>query len=589
MYLRHTTVRRGGKALTYWHLVRSVRNGRRVRQEVVATLGRLDARGRDKARKLSDWITGKRCQPSLFEPDDIDDDEPTRIDLKKLHVERSRRFGDVFLGLALWRSLELDEMFDELLPEGREDVRWSTLAAIHVILRLCSPSSDLAIAEDLYRKTALEDLLGVPAEKINEDRVYRALDRMLPHKEAIEQRLKARLGELFKLEYDLLLYDVTSTYFEGLAAGNPQAQRGYSRDHRPDCKQVCIALVVTREGIPLSYEVFNGNRVDVTTVEEIVTTMERRFGAADRVWVMDRGMVSEKNIAWLRAGGRRYLIGASKSDLRRMEARIVEERDWARIREDVEVKIVPSEDGTETFVLCRSEARKEKDRAIVARFVARLDKDLEALRGRLERAKRKIERPQVERQIGRMLERNSRAAGKYAIEVEDAADRPSGLRLCIREDAAWTASSSALEGCYLLRTNVSEWSQAELWKTYIQLTDAEAAFRVQKSELVIRPVWHQREERVQAHIFVCFLAYVMWKTLEQWTRRAGMGDTPRTALDELAQIQSVDVVLPTSDGRTLRVRCVVKPERPQAMLLERLGLELPRRLRMRGVAVASAM
>lgn len=589
MYLRHTTVRRGGKALTYWHLVRSVRHGRRVRQEVVATLGRLDARGRGKAQKLAEWITGKRCQPSLFEPDDLEDDASTRLDLKKLHVERSRRFGDVFLGLALWRSLELDEMFDELMPEGREDVRWSTLAAIHVILRLCSPSSDLAIAEDLYRKTALEDLLGVPAEKINEDRVYRALDRMLPHKETIEKRLKARLGELFKIEYDLLLYDVTSTYFEGLAAGNPQAQRGYSRDHRPDCKQVCIALVVTRDGIPLSHEVFDGNRVDVTTVEEIVTTMERRFGAADRVWVMDRGMVSEKNIAWLRAGGRRYLIGASKSDLRRMEARIVDERDWTRIRDDVEVKLVSSEDGTETFVLCRSEARKEKDHAIVARFVARLDKNLIALGGRLERAKKKVDRVQVERQIGRMLERNSRAAGKYVIEVEDVADRPSGLRLCFIENAAWTASSSALEGCYLLRTNVSEWSQAELWRTYIQLTDAEAAFRVQKTELVIRPVWHQRENRVQAHIFVCFLAYVLWKTLEQWTRRAGLGDTSRTVLDELAQIQSVDVVLPTTDGRTLRVRCVVKPERPQAMLLERLGLELPRRLRMRGPVVAGAV
>jgi transposase len=317
--------------------------------------------------------------------------------------------------------------------------------------------------------------------------------------------------------------------------------------------------------------------------------MEKRFGAANRVWVMDRGMVSEKNIAWLRAGGRRYLIGASKSDLRSMEARIVDERDWTRIREDVEVKLVPSEDSAETFVLCRSEARKEKDRAIVARFVARLDKSLEALRGRLERAKKKTDRTQVERQIGRMLERNSRAAGKYTIEVADAADLASGLRLCVRENVAWTTSSAALEGCYLLRTNVKEWSQEELWKTYIQLTDAEAAFRVQKSQLVIRPVWHQREDRVQAHIFVCFLAYVLWKTLEQWTRRAGLGDIPRTVLDELAQIQSVDVVLPTTDGRALRVRCVVKPEPAQAMLLERLGLELPRRLRMPGGVLEGAV
>ena len=249
---------------------------------------------------------------------------------------------------------------------------------------------------------------------------------------------------------------MTSTYFEGLAASKPQAQRGYSRDHRPDCKQVCIALVVTRDGIPLSYEVFDGNRVDVTTVEEIVTTMEQRFGAADRVWVMARGMVSEKNVAGLRAGGRRYLIGASKSDLRRLEARIVEGSDWTRIREDVEVKLVPGENGAETFILCRSQARKEKDRAIVERFTARLDKRLERLRRRLERAKKKIDRAAVERQIGRMLEANSRAAGKYAIEIEETADRASGLRLCAREHESWTASSAALEGCYLLRTNVTQ-------------------------------------------------------------------------------------------------------------------------------------
>ena len=578
MYLRHTTVRRGRKTLVYWNLVRSVRIGGKVRQEVVASLGRLDARGRDRAQKLADWITGKRCEPSLFEPADIADDETAHIELKKLRVERSRRFGDVFLGLVLWRSLQLDSLFDELMKEGREEVRWSTLAAIHVILRLCSPSSDLALAEDVYRKTALEDLLGVPAEKINDDRVYRALDQLLPHKEAVEKHLKARLGELFEIEYDLLLYDVTSTYFEGLAESNPQAQRGYSRDHRPDCKQVCIALVVTREGIPLSYEVFDGNRVDVTTVEEIVGTMERRFGAADRVWVMDRGMVSEKNIAWLRAGGRRYLIGASKSDLARMEQRIVEESDWTRIREDVEVKLLPGEDGAETFILCRSQARKDKDRAIVQRFATNLEQQLKRLAGRLGRSRKKLDRVQVERQIGRMHERNARASGKYEIVVEETADCASGLRLLVREKAEWVATSKALEGCYLLRTNVTKWTEAELWQTYIQLTQAEEAFRIQKSDLQIRPVWHQLKGRVQAHIFVCFLAYVLWRTLEQWTRRAGLGDTPRTVLTELAQIQSVDVVLPTTEGRDLRVRCVVKPEQPQALLLERLGLKLPRRL-----------
>jgi transposase len=412
----------------------------------------------------------------------------------------------------------------------------------------------------VYRKTALEDLLGVPAEKINDDRVYRALDKLLPHKPAVERHLRERLGELFAIDYDLLLYDVTSTYFEGLSESNPQAKRGYSRDHRPDCKQVCIALVVTRDGIPLSYEVFDGNTVDVTTVERIVTTIEARFGAADRVWVMDRGMVSEKNVAWLRGGGRRYLIGASKSELGRMQQHIVEDADWTRIREDVEVKLVPNAAGGETFVLCRSEQRKDKDRAIAERFDGRLKLALERLTGRLERSRKRLDRVQVERQIGRMLERNSRVAGKYEIVVEESDAHASGLRLIVRENESWVASSRALEGCYLLRTNVTNWTEDELWRTYIQLTQAEAAFRVQKSDLQIRPVWHRNQERVQAHIFICFLAYVLWKTLEQWTRRTGLGDTARTVLAELAQIQSVDVVLPTTDARELRLRCVVKPE-----------------------------
>jgi len=589
MFLRHTTVRRGRKSHVYWKLVRSIRVGGKVRQEVVANLGRLDARGRMRAKKLADKITGKRCEPSLYEAADVADGEAAEIELKKVRVERSRRFGDVYLGLVLWRALQFDRLLDELIEEGREDVRWSVLASIHVILRLCSPSSDLALAEDVYRKTALEDLLGVPAEKINDDRVYRALDKLLPHKAAVEQHLRTRLGEIFAIEYDLLLYDVTSTYFEGLSESNPQAKRGYSRDHRPDCKQVCIALVVTREGIPLSYEVFDGNTVDVTTVEKIVTTIETRFGSADRVWVMDRGMVSEKNVAWLRAGGRRYLIGASRSDLGRMEQRIVEDADWTRIREDVEVKLVPSEDGSETFVLCRSEQRKDKDRAIVQRFDARLKERLDKLSGRLTRSRKKLDRAQVERQIGRMLERNSRVAGKYEIVVEECDEHRSGLRLVVREESSWVSKSRALEGCYLLRTNVTTWTEAELWRTYIQLTQAEAAFRVQKSDLEIRPVWHRREDRVQAHIFTCFLAYVLWKTLEQWTRHAGLGDTARTVLAELAQVQTVDVVLPTTDSRELRIRCVVKPEPPQALLLERLGVRLPRRLASRQPGVAAVV
>lgn len=578
MYLRHKRIRKNGKTHTYWLLVRSVRTGGKVRQEVVATLGKLDAKGQSRARAYANKLMGRRMHPSLFEPRDevICDVESVR--LKAVRIERSRHFGDVFVGLSLWHALQLDEAFERLIPEGREDVRWSHLAAIQVICRLCMPSSDLHIAETLYRQTALDDLLGIPEDKINDDRLYRTLDRMLVHKDAIEQHLRERIGRLFGIKYDLLLYDVTSTYFEGQAAANPQAQRGHSRDHRPDCKQVCIALVVTREGIPLAHEVFDGNRTDVTTVKEVVEKIEHRFGKADRVWVMDRGMASEANFAWLFAGGRRYVIGAVRSDLRRFEQQIVATKDWRRIRDDVEVKICPGTNGTETYVLCRSAMRKEKDRAIVDRAATRLLACLERLQKRMAVAKSPIDRDRANQQIGRMRARYSRASKKFEVEIRDNASRPSRLELVVREDATWQQWTEQSAGCYLLRTNVTGWTDEELWRTYIQLTEAESAFRIQKSDLSIRPVWHHRAERVRGHIFVCFLAYALWKTLEQWQQQAGLGNSPRMILEELRQVQSADVVLPIVDGPEARVRCVIKPGEAQAALLDRLGLDLPRRL-----------
>jgi transposase len=554
-----------------------VRVGSRVRQETVATLGELDALGRAKARALAEQITGCRGgQVGLFEEDEAAEAVPIR--LNRVRLERGRQFGDVWLGWTLWRALRFDALFAELIPPGREEVHWAVMAAVLVMARLSEPSSELHIAEQWYRKTALDDLLGLPVEKVNEQRLYRALDQVLPHKDAVEQHLRARLGELFDLEYDLLLYDVTSTYFEGLAEGNPLAQRGYSRDHRPDCKQVCIALVVTREGLPLGYEIFEGNRTDVTTVEEIVTAMERRHGRAQRVWVMDRGMTSEENLSWLREGGRLYIIGTPKSELRSWQRTLVEQRGWQEIRDGIEVKLCAGPEGQESFLLCRSRERREKERAMHQRFAERIRKGLGSLARRLERARRRLDASRVERQIGRLLERNTRAAGAFEIQVEAAAERASGLRLAWRERPEWAEWAEQTEGCYILRTNVSGWSAEDLWRTYIQLTEAEAAFRIHKSDLSIRPIWHQRPERVKAHIFVCFLAYVLWKTLERWQSRAGLGHSPRTILAELRTIQSADVVLPTVAGRELRLRCVVRPDTSQAAIIDRLGLELPRRL-----------
>lgn len=581
MYLRHTTRHKDGKAHVYWQLVRSVRRGRKVRQETVAHLGELDAEGRARAAVLARKISGRASESSqggLFEANAPLEAAAVRLDAVRL--ERSRSFGAVWLGWVLWHSLKLDELLDGLLPRGRETVSWADVMAILVIGRLCEPSSELHVAERWYRTTALEDLFGIGAERLYEERLYRTLDRLLPHKQAIEAHLVKRFGELFELDYDLLLYDVTSTYFEGVA--DPTiAKRGYSRDHRPDCVQVNIALVVTQEGMPLGYEIFPGNTTDVTTVEEIVSGMERRFGKANRVWVMDRGMVSAENLAWLNQTGRRYVIGTPKAQLRRFAKEIADPTDWRHIREDVEVKICRGPQGQETFLLCRSAARVEKERAMHARFATRIEERLQALERRIERSKRPLDRGVIERQVGRFLQRNSRAAGGFSIAITDDEQTPSGLKLRWSHHPEWDQWARLSEGVYILRTNIAEWTDEALWKTYTQLTEAEAAFRTQKSDLAIRPIWHHKADRIKAHILVCFLGYALWKTLQQWQSRAGLGHAPRTILEEFSRIHAADIVLPLADASKpdLRIRCVVRPDREQAILLQHLGLTLPERLR----------
>jgi transposase len=502
------------------------------------------------------------------------------VKLDRVRLERSRNFGAVWLGWFLWRALKLDEVLGALLASKRETVSWSEVIAILVIGRLCEPSSELHVAERWYRSTALEDLLGVSTEDIYDERLYRALDRLLPHKQTIEKHLVKRLGELFDLDYDLLLYDVTSTYFEGVA--DPSiAKRGYSRDHRPDCVQVNIALVVSREGMPLGYEIFAGNTTDVSTVQQMVEGMEDRFGKVNRVWVMDRGMVSAENIAWLNSTGRRYVIGTPRSELGRFAKQIAEKTDWRQIREDIEVKICGGPDGSETFLLCRSASRSEKEKAMHERFSRRIEEGLQSLGRRIEKSQSALDRGAVERQIGRLLERNSRASTRYSISLTEDKTTPAGAKLKWSTRPEWEDWAKLSEGTYILRSNIHHWTDQELWQTYIQLSQAEAAFRIQKSDLCIRPIWHHKPDRIKAHILICFLAYVLWKTLQQWQSRAGLGDSPRTILTELSRIHCADIVLPLADGskREIKLRCIVRPDREQQLLLQRLGLTLPERLR----------
>jgi transposase len=464
------------------------------------------------------------------------------------------------------------------MPEGREGVPWKDVAALLVMARFCESSSELKIETTWYGRSAGEDLLGIPEEQVNTDRLYRGLDQLLPHKETLEKHLKERLGQLFEVKFDVLLYDVTSTYFEGQCLANPMAQRGHSRDQRYDCKQVCIALVVTTEGLPLGYEVFDGNRVDVTTVEDMVEAIEAKYGAANRVWVMDRGMVSEDNLEFLRERNALYLVGTPKSMLKRFERELVDQG-WEEVQSGLEVKLCASPEGQETFVLCRSMDRRAKEEAMHQRFAERIEKRLVKMQSRLEHAKRRLDQNRLERQIGRILERNSRAGGAFEIRLQEDASLKGGVKLTWTRKPEWAQWAALSEGCYLLRTNLVDKDPRELWKTYTQLTDAEEAFRSLKTDLGIRPIYHQTEQRVKAHILVAFLAYVLRRTLAEWMRGSELGNAPQPVIDEIKRIKSMDVVLQTDAGRDVRLRCVATPEMPLKILLDHLGLKLPRRLR----------
>jgi transposase len=587
MFLRRCERSKNGKKHVYWALVESIRTAKGSRQRVVSYLGELKSGEQSGWAQLGHRLLARdRPQASLFDPpqpaDAVEDGEAVQVRLKGIRLERLRDFGDVWLARGLWRLLGLDTLLSENIVAGREEVPWPTVAAILTIARFCEPASELHIEQTWYRRTALEDLVGVAVEQVHTDRLYAGLDQLLPYKEAIEKHLKERLGSLFDLNYDLLLYDVTSTYFEGMCAANPQAQRGYSRDSRPDCKQVCIGLVVTDEGMPLGYEVFAGNKSDSKTVQDMVEAMESKYGRAQRIWVMDRGMVSETNLEFLRERQGQYIVGTPKAQLRHVE-RYLTEQNWQEVQAGVEVKLVPGPSSDEQFILTRSADRRAKEQAMHERFVRRIEVGLQKLQAAAE-AGRLREVGEAQRRWGRLQAQNTRGAGAFDVTIRQLPLAVGKVRLEITwtKNTRWQEWATLSEGCYLLRTNLAETDPATLWKRYIQLTDAEWAFRISKDELRLRPIWHQHEKRVQAHILVCFLAYVLWKTLAQWMKRSGLGEAPRTLLGELAKIKSGDIVLPaqsaSGQSRHLRLRCVTEADAAQKVLLNRLGLKLPRRL-----------
>ena len=589
MFLRPNHRGKDGKQHTYWSLVESVRTPDGPRQRTLCHLGELN--GSDHARWLKTVEVfneqGEAQQLKLFpshvEPP-ADDPQVARVLVNRVRLERTRQFGACYLGLELWKRLALDRFFEQAVDGDSAEVPWSRVAALMAINRLCAPGSELAIEQRWLPSTALDDLLGVEEAKINDTRLYRCLDRILPHKTKLERHLKQRYGELFGAEFDVLLYDLTSTYVEGAAEKNPMMRRGYSRDHRPDCEQMVIALIVNSEGFPFSYETFDGNRADVSTMETILRMVERKYGKARRIWVFDRGIVSEENLAAIRQRGGQYLVGTPRSQMKQFETELVKD-DWAQVRPEVEVKKVAIPQGEETYILCRTAGRKEKEQAIRKRFSSSMEKALKALEKTIALGRLK-DRNKMERRLGKIQARHPSVNDLYEVGLRDTSE---GVRLFWQIKQGHQKWRESREGAYLLRTNLQAASAEELWSKYMQLTEAEASFRALKSELSIRPLFHQKEARVKAHVMVAFLGYALWVTLKHLLQRRASIEpkpsvsgadnaqsfSPMKALALLSTLQSADIVLPTTAGREIRLRRITKPTAEQKSLLQQLGSSLP--------------
>jgi transposase len=597
MFLRRYTKTKDGKQHTYYALVESVRTDAGPRQQIVAYLGELN---HDQERRWQRTVVfhnrqGEAQQLRLFPEDDAvplpDDPDVARIRLSSVGWTNPRSFGDIWLTRWLWHFVGLDAIVARHLPQGKHTIRPADIVAIEVINRLCAPCSEFALAEHWYAATALPELLGIPDAAVTKDRLYRTLDGLRQAKEAIENDLKDQFGTLFQLDYDLLLYDLTSTYFEGLAEENDLAQRGYSRDHRSDCKQIVLALVVTREGFPLAHFTLAGNTQDLQTVQGLVEAVEQRFGRSQRVWVMDRGMISKETLRFLNKNGRRYLLATRRSDLKKFSQRL-SAGNWQRLPDNPEVEVKQFRHGKVHYLLARSKPRRQKERAMRRQQRRGLAKALRQLHRRVA-AGRLQQRDKICEALGRLKARYPKACPFVSWTVT-ATGKP---ELRWSWNVAKFKAALAADGAYLLRSNQGGWSAEEFWETYIQLTVVERAFRVLKSELLLRPVWHHYSGRVEAHVLICVLAYALWKTLDHLAKQAKLQTlihkpdprygkvapqprpmTPQVILRELAKIKLGDIHLETTDGQALVLSRVARPDAEQARILAALNLKLPERL-----------
>ena len=575
MFLRSHKRIKDGKQHRYFSIEESRRvGGGKSVQRRVLYLGEINDSQQAAWRKsleVFDEADHRYTTLSLFPEDrEIPRDavDSLQVKLSEMQLRRPRAFGNCWLGCELWRHLRLDEFWRRKLPLGREAVRWAQVVELLAVNRLIDPGSEFRLHRQWFERSAMDELLGADFAVAAKDRLYRCLDRLLEHRQELFTHLRQRWQDLFDARFDLLLYDLTSTYVEGEAEQIPKARRGYSRDKRFDCKQVVIALVVTPQGFPLAYEVMAGNTSDRNSLRGFLEKIEARYGKARRVWMMDRGIPSEELLAEMRAPEREmfYLVGTPRGKIRQYEQQWLA-LPWSKVRDSVEVKLFA--DGSEMYVLAKSEGRRAKETAIRRRKLARLLWKLRAMRRSLP------ERDALLMRIGAAKSEAGRAFGFVRLTLPKAKEEVTRLSFQFRLDKKKLEAAELLDGHYLLRTNLTGEDPAVLWDRYIQLTQIEEAFKCLKSELGIRPIGHQTAARVEAHILVAFLGYCLMVTLKQRLRAHAPGLTPRAVLDKLAAIEMLEVWFPTTDGRWLVMPRYTQPEAEQRLLLHKLKLHLP--------------
>jgi transposase len=573
MFLRATIRKKDGKEHRYWSVVENQRvGGGRVVQRHVLYLGEINSTQALAWRRSIEVLEEGASQPrtlALF-PEDrceglLPDASIVRLKLSQLRLVRPRQWGACWLALTLWRELQLDRFWGELLPASRKSTRWDEILFVLVAYRLIAPGSEWRLHREWFQRSALADLLGGDAGLAESHKLYRCHDRLLAHKQALFDHLVGRWRDLFNASFDVLLYDLTSTYFESdppYPEGDKR-RHGYSRDHRPDCVQVIIALVVTPEGLPLAYEVLPGSTADNTTLKGFLERIERQYGKARRIWLMDRGVPTEAVLAEMREANPpvQYLVGTPKGRLGRLEQDLVA-KPWHEARPGVQVKLLP-QDG-ELYVFAQSRDRVAKERGMRRRQMKWLWKRLKQL------AAMKLSREELLMKLG--AARQHAPTAWRLVTVEVARDRAA---FAWRLDRDKLRQARRREGRYLLRTNLAEDDPAKLWNLYLQLVRIEEAFRNLKGDLAIRPIFHQDEARIEAHIFIAFLAYCLHVTLEQRLHALAPGLTPRSVLEKFAAMQMIDVHVPTTDGRELVLTRRTEPEPELELLLDKLRLDLP--------------